>query len=194
MGDTEDEARKCDRMKTAKAARALLAACDGLAATPMVAAIAKAKIETSSKALARSIKSADKVLASLRAPNRWELFEAVAQISDKRKTDATLLLDDLRSWLKMDEFALAGGLADKLSEAEGRAIQLLKPPKVVSPPLEVEIDLEPKPGWKRIATGSKPRLTSQDLSATTDELLGKLETNPKYRVSIQWTIEEDESK
>ena len=129
LGVSEEDARKCDRMKTAKAGRALFAACDGLEPTLVIAAIAKATIETSSKALARSIKSADKVLASLRAPNRWELFEAVAQIGDKRKTDATLLLDDVRSWLKMDEFALAGGLSDKLSEAEGRAIQLLKPLK-----------------------------------------------------------------
>ena len=35
----------------------------------------------------------------------------------------------LRSWLKTDEHALAGGLAAKLSEAEGRAIKLLTPPK-----------------------------------------------------------------
>ena len=50
------------------------------------------------------------------------------------------------------------------------------------------------PGWKWVATGTKARLTSQDLSATTNELLGKLEANPNYRVSLQWTIEEEESK
>ena len=194
LGVSEADARKCDRMKTANAARALLGACDGLEPTPMVAAIANARIETSSKALARSIKSANKVLFSLRAPNQWELFETVAQISDKRTTDATLLLDDLRSWLKMDEFALAGGLADKLSEAERRAIQLFKPSKVVDPRPEPEQEPKPKAGWKRIGSGAKEHLTGQELSATTDELLGKLETNPKYRVSLQWNIEEDESK
>ncbi len=194
VGVSEEDARKCDRMKTAKAARALLVACDGAEPTPMVAAIANATIETSSKALARSIKSADKVLASLRAPNRWELFEAVSQIRDKRRTDATLLLDDLRSWLKMDEFALAGGLSDTLSEADGRAIRLLKPPKAVEPDAEPEPEPEPTPGWKWIATGTKARLTSQDLSATTNELLGKLEANPKYRVSLEWTIEVEESR
>jgi hypothetical protein len=194
LGVPEDEVRKCDRMKTAQAARGLLAACDGLEPTPLVAAIAKAKIETSSKSLARSIKSVDKVLASLRSPNRWELFEAVAQISDKRKTDATLLLDDLRTWLKMDEFALVGGLSDKLLEAEGRAIQLLKPPTIAPPGPGPEPDPEPMPGWKRIATGSKSRLTSKDLSATTNELLTKLDSNPKCRVSLNWTIEEEESR
>ena len=194
LGMSDQEARNCNRMKTATAARALLAACDGLEPTPMVAAIAKATIATSGKALARSIKSADKVLASLRASNRWELFEAVAQISGKRKTDATLLLDDLRSWLKMDEFALAGGLPEKLSEAEGRAIELLKPPKPVERPQEPEIKIEPKPGWKRIGSGSKSRLACQELSAVTKELLDSLEKNPKYRVSLEWNIEEEESK
>ena len=36
-------------------------------------------------------------------------------------------------WLKADEHALAGGLASKLSEAEGRAIKLLTPPKPADP-------------------------------------------------------------
>lgn len=198
FGVSEDAASKCDRMRTAKAAKALLEACDGVDPTPMVSAIAKAEIVTSTKNMGRSIRSADKVLASLRAPNRWELFEAVAQIGDKRKTDATLLLDDLRSWLMMDEMTLAGGLAEKLFEAEGRAIQLLKPPKVVDDSgkkdKEEEKEKETTPGWKRISVGQKARLSGQDLSATTKELLDKLEANPKYRVSLNWTIEEEETR
>jgi len=190
----EDEARKCDRMKTARAARELFKACDEQEPSMMVSAIAGATIENSSKTMARSIKSADKVLTSLRAPNRWELFHAVAQISDNRKTEA-MLLDDLRSWLKMDESALAGGLPDKLLEADGRAIQLLTPPKVVDDGgkkgNEKEKEREPQPGWKRVSSGNKARLSTQELSATTKELLDKLESNPKYRVSLEWTIEEE---
>ena len=182
-------------MMTAKSARTLLSECDGLEPTPMVSAIAKVKLETSNKAVARSIESVDKVLSSLRSPNRWELFEAVAQISDKRKTDATMLMDDLRSWLMMDEFALAGGIAEKLSEAEGRAIQLLRPPKQPETRTEVEPvpPTVPKPGWKRISAGTEERLSKQDLTSTTQELNEKLTSNPKYRVTLHWTIEEDES-
>ena len=195
LGVSTEDARNCDRMMTAKSARALLSECDGLEPTPMVAAIAKVKLDTSNKAVARSIKSVDKVLSSLRSPNRWELFEAVAQVSDKRKTDATILMDDLRSWLMMDEFALAGGLAEKLSDAEGRAIQLLTPTKQPEIRTEVEPVLTPpvKPGWKRIAAGTKERLSKQDLTLTTQDLNEKLTANPKYRVTLQWTIEEDES-
>lgn len=194
LGISQNEASTCDRVKTAKAARKFFAAIDGQAATPMVVAIAKASIETSGKAMARSIKFAASVLASLREPNRWELFEAVAQISDQRKTEARLLLDDVCSWLKMDEFALAGGLPDKLSEAEGRAIRLLKPPKPVEPGPEPEPTPPPQPGWRRVDAGKGTRLSRVDLEAMTNELLGKLEANPKYRVSIQWTLEEGESK
>ena len=121
--------------------------------------------------MARSIKTAATVLAGLREPNRWELFEAVAQINDKRKTDATLLLDDVRSWLKMDEFALVGGLASKLSEAEGRAIQLLKPPKSAErEQSERELEPESKLGWRRIDSGTKTRLALQDLARQTGQV------------------------
>ena len=158
----------------------------------MVTAIANARIETSGKALGRSIKSAKSILASLIEPNRWELFEAVADINDKRKTDATLLLDDLRDSLKMDEFALAGGLPAKLSDAEGRAVKLLRPPK---PEPDSGPDTEPlktPPGWKRIDSGTKTRLDRNDLTSLAGELADKLEANQKRRVTVQWTLEEEE--
>ncbi|MEZ6048735.1 MAG: hypothetical protein R3C11_24790 [Planctomycetaceae bacterium] len=155
--------------------------------------MAKAKIETSGKALGRSIKSAATVLASLLEPNRWELFEAVSEINDRRKTDATLLIDDLRDSLMMDEFALAGGLPAKLSDAEGRAVKLLRPPKVEPPttdPPSNPRSSPTKPGWKRLDSGSTERMSGSDLSALTEKLTGKLEDNPKRRVTVQWTIEE----
>ena len=132
------------------------------------------------------------MLGSLREPNRWALFEAVAQISDKRKTDATLLLDDVRSWLKTDELAL-GGLAEKLIEAEGRAIELLKPPKTPPPQPDPQPQPQPTPGWRSVATGTKAHLGRQELTTTAEELGSKLASNPKLRVTIQWTIEEQET-
>ena len=59
---------------------------------------------------------------------------------------------------------------------------------------EEEKEKESPPGWKRISAGQKARLSGQDLSATTKELLNKLEANPKYRVSLNWTIEEEETR
>ncbi len=192
MGVSESDASQCERVKSAKAARELFNSIEGQEPTALVKTISKARIETSGKAMGRSIKSAATVLASLLEPNRWELFEAVAEIADRRKTDATLLLDDLRDSLKMDEFALAGGLPTKLSDLEGRAVKLLRPPKPFGPPPE---DDEPKlppvkPGWKRLDSGSTERMAGSDLSALTEKLAAKLGSDPKRRVTIQWTLEE----
>ena len=194
LGVSEEHANGCDRVKTAKAARDFFHAIEGKEPTPMVKAIAAARIETSSKALARSVKSAAAVLSSLLEPNRWELFEAVADINDKRKTDATLLLDDLRDSLKMDEFALAVGLPAKLSDAEGRAVKLLRPPKVEPPSDDADEPRLPptKPGWKRLDCGSTERMSGSDLSALTEILTKKLEENPKRRVTVQWTLEKED--
>lgn len=191
LGVSESDAEQCDRVKTAKAARDLFEAIDGQEPTPMVKAIAGARIETSGKALGRSIKSVATVLASLMEPNRWELFEAVAEITDKRKTDATLLLDDIRDSLKMDEFALSGGLPAKLSDAEGRAVKLLRPPKTDPPTGDPPPPPPPKPGWKRLDSGSTERMAGSDLTSLAKMLADKLEENPKRRVSVQWTLEEE---
>lgn len=191
MGVSESDASQCERVKSAKAARELFNSIEGQEPIALVKTISKARIETSGKAMGRSIKSAATVLSSLLEPNRWELFEAVAEIADRRKTDATLLLDDLRDSLKMDEFALAGGLPAKLSDLEGRAVRLLRPPKVVSPPEKDDPPLPPpKAGWKRLDSGSTERMAGSDLSALTEKLTAKLGGDPKRRVTIQWTLEE----
>jgi len=193
LGVSETDAGSCDRVKTAKAARDFFEAADGKEPTLLVQAIGTARIETSAKAMGRSIKSAANVLASLLEPNRWEIFEAVTEITDRRKTDAQLLLDDLRDSLKMDEFALAGGLPAKLSDAEGRAVKLLRPPKTEpTPDPQPEPPLPPiKPGWKRLDSGSTERMAGSDLSELSEKLAEKLKDNPKRRVTIQWTLEEE---
>ena len=189
----DPDASKADRVRTAKAVKTFLAACEGKEPTALVHAIAQTKAETSTTSMGKSLKSASGVLGCLRT-TKWDLFSAVAQLTDHRKTDADLLLDDVRSWLKVDEHALAGGLAPKLSEAVDRAIRLLTPPKQpeVPPlkPIPPVITPPPEPGWKLVSTDSKARLTEKEVSATVEELLGKLKANSRYRLSIQWTLEE----
>jgi hypothetical protein len=185
---TEADTGKADRVRTAKAVKTLLAACEGKEPTALVHAIAHAKAETSTTTMGKSLKSAGAVLGCLRS-TKWDLFSAVAQLTDHRKTDADLLLDDVRSWLKVDEHALAGGLAPKLSEAVDRAIRLLTPPKQPSVP-PVTPPPPPPPGWKIVGSDGKARLTEKELTATIEELLRMLKANPRYRLSIQWTLEE----
>lgn len=192
MGLPEADLPKCDRVRTGKAVKALLAGCDNKEPTALVGAIAAAKLETNSTAMGRSLKSAKAILECLRS-TRWDLFSAVAQIQDQRKTDADLLIQDVTSWLKTDEHALAAGLANKLSEAEGRAIKLLTPPKVVDPPppLPPIEPPKPKPGWKPVGSGGKSRMSHTESIAETKSILQKLEQNPKLRLTVQWTLEEE---
>jgi hypothetical protein len=192
MGVSEADYVKCDRVRTAKAVRALLAACENKEPTALVGAIAHAKLETNATAMGRSLKSAKGILDCLRS-TRWDLFSAVAQISDQRKTEADLLMQDISGWLKLDEQALAGGLASKLSEAEGRAIRLLTPPKIVDPiPKLPEIDLpRPTTGWRQVGSAKKERLRNAEAISETKSLLEKLEQNPKLRLTVQWNLEEE---
>jgi hypothetical protein len=190
LGVGEPDVAKADRTRTAKATKALLTACEGKEPTALVGTIAHAKLETNSTAMGRSVKSAKAVLECLRT-TRWDLFSAVALIDDHRKTDAALLLQDVCSWLKTDEHALAGGLAAKLSEAEGRAIKLLTPPKPAEPP---QPQPPPAPGakkWTKIGTGKKDRLSVKDWSGLSEELRKQLEQNPRLRLTIQWSLEEE---
>jgi hypothetical protein len=185
LGVPEADFVKCDRVRTAKAVKSLLAGCDNKEPTALVGALAHAKVETNSTAMGKSLKSARAVLECLRS-TRWDLFTAVARLEDQRKTDADLLIQDVCSWLKMDEHALVGGLAGKLSDAEGRAIRLLTPPPPPPPP-----DDHGGKKWSRVGMGKEERLSSTDFKATAEELQKKLEQNPRLRLTVQWLLEEE---
>ena len=78
----------------------------------------------------------------------------------------------------------------------GRSAFTVTPPKPKPPEPEKEPEETPTPDktpskWKQISAGSKARLTKADLSSTVQEIHQRLEDNPRYRVSIQWTVEEE---
>jgi hypothetical protein len=194
LGSPEAEFVSYDRVRTARAVKSLLAGCENKEPTAIVGAIANARLETNSTAMGKSVKSAKSLLECLRT-TRWDLFSAVAQIPDDRRTEAGLLIQDVRHWLKTDESALAGGLASKLSEGEGRAIKLLTPPKIVEaepklPPIEPP---KPKSGWKPVSAGGKTRMSNTESIVEARSILQKLEENPKLRLTVQWTLEEESS-
>lgn len=217
---SQAEIARSDRVRTARAVKKLLGACANQPPTPLVRAIALAQLETNATSMGRSLKSAADVLGCLRT-TRWDLFSAVAKSPDERRTEAQLLLADVRTWLQTDEHALAGGLAAKLSEAEGRAIRLLTPPAPASPgpaaagpaspgatpsgPETTQAPLPPVPGppsteppsgspgmpRRTMAQGKGERLSTaawQALAAKLDEQLGQ---NPRYRLTIEWVLEEE---
>ena len=68
--------------------------CENKEPTALVDAIAHAKLETNSTAMGKSLKSAKALLDCLRT-TKWDLFSAVAQIQDHRKTDADTSIQDV---------------------------------------------------------------------------------------------------
>ena len=188
----EGEIAKADRVCTAKAVKSLLADCDGKEPTALVSAIADARVVTSGTAMGRSFKSSSSILDCLRN-TKWDLFAGVANMTDARKTEADLLLQDVRSWLTTDEHAVAGGLAAMLSEAENRAIKLLTPPKPVLPDDDEDDDDTGNgdPKWKKVGSGTKSRLSHEESVSTTKDLLTELKSNQKLRLTVQWTLEEE---
>ena len=94
------------------------------------------------------------------------------------------------SALCTDELALAGGLASMLSEAEIRAIKLLTPPKP-KPDDPTPPPPPPKKGWKQVGTGSRSRLNHEESLSEAQGLVQKLEQNPRLRLTIHWTLEEE---
>ena len=196
LGVPDTDIDRADRVRTARAVRKLLADCESQEPTALVAAIASATMETSETAMGRSLKSAGSILTCL-GNTKWELFQAVSQLGDQRRTQADLLLEDVRTAVSSDELALPGGLASKLSDAETRAIKLLTPPKPIPPkPDEPPSPPAPPPspprkGWKQVGTGSRARLDHNQSVAEAKSLVQKLEENPKLRLTIQWTLEEE---
>ena len=173
-------------MRTAKAVKSLLANCDGKEPTALVGTIAHGKIETNCTAMGRSLKSAKAVLECL-GRTRWDLFSAVSQLADHRKTDAELLVQDVCTWLKNDEHAIAGGLAGKLSDAEGRAIKLLTPPR------------KEDRNHERHEKGreeKRDRMAGTVVCSTPDEFERTIETlrrkwcqHPACRLTIEWSLD-----
>jgi hypothetical protein len=193
LGVGEQEAGQADRVTTAKAVKSLLASCDDKEPTKLVGAISQARLETNATTMGRSMKSAEVVLECLRS-TRWDLFTAVTDIQGERSGDASKLIREIVAWVKTDEHALAGGLASKMTEAEGRAIRLLAPPKPIKPDPPIRPDPPIKPGprlWPVIGTSRKDRLSSKEWSSTARELQQKLEDNPRYRLTVEWTLEEE---
>ena len=192
LGVPETEFVKCDRVRTAKAVKTLLVGCDNKEPTTLVGAIAQARLETNSTAMGKSLKSSKAILECLRT-TKWNWLSAVAQIQNQRKTEADILIQDVCGWLMTDEHALAGGLASKLSEAEDRAIKLLTPPKIVEPnpqPMTIE-PTKPKTGLKQVGRGSKTCVSNTESISETKSILQKLEQNPRLRLTVQWTLEEE---
>ena len=71
---------------------------------------------------------------------------------------------------------------------------MLTPPKQPSvppiPPVPPPGPQPTDPEWTVVLTDRKARMTEEEVLGTAEELVRKLRENPRYRLTMQWTLEE----
>ncbi len=119
------------RLKTAQSANALLASLTNADPGSVVDILAKATVETSEAAMHQTLGRAKSLDEAIRTAS-WQLFEAVASLSDHRKAAAQAIINRIAEILAADEHAI--GLKPALDEQQGKALKLLTDVPVPPPP------------------------------------------------------------
>jgi hypothetical protein len=117
----------------------------------------------------------------------WEIFDATANLADKRQTTADEMRRRLCQALTSDEHVIA--LAPALKEAQAQAVRLLTTPTPIPGP-KVAPQPVPRPGRTVLQQGAEQHLTlraAQDLIA---RLAHELHSGQDIHFNIGWVIEE----
>ncbi len=185
----EDAAR---RLRTARATRLLVRALDPDDTGTRIERLAQADASgISLEALGVSFGRAAEVVEALRR-TKWELFEAVAGLTDHRTEPAARLRRELADVLAADEYAV--GAAARLAELESRAVALLATPGFQPRPTRPDLpDPRPHPGkgvreTPVVDEGSYDGLNQEGLAKATAELQQRLGKEPAARLEIAWKL------
>ena len=118
-----------DRLRTAHAARDLLAAVQVDQDRAVIEALAHAHVPTSPEALARSLSTAETVVQALRAAN-WPLLDQVGALPEPWASQGKGILDRLTDAARHDELSspLAGALDTATNEATNLLARVIQPP------------------------------------------------------------------
>ena len=109
-------------MKTATATLLIFEKLHASADGSVVGALASAEIATSESAMGECLNKAGTFAATLDGTN-WEIFEAIASLTDNRKTAANAIRSAVEQALRCDEHVKP--LAGTLKEAQSKAVRLL---------------------------------------------------------------------
>ena len=140
-----------DRLKTATATLQILEKLHLSADGAVVGALASAEVATSESAMGECLNKAGTLAGTLDGTN-WEIFEAIASLTDEEKTAADAIRSAVEEALRCDEHVKP--LAGTLKEAQSKAVRLLtrcpQPPIASGPPAGPPA---PTPGRKVIDRG-----------------------------------------
>jgi hypothetical protein len=182
-----------DRLKTATATVAVVERMHTVSAEELVDQLATAVVATSEAAMGECVGKGAELEGNLDTAN-WEIFEAVAKLSDERKQAAEQILAEVRQALTSDEHVVQ--LAPALKGAQAKAVRLLtksaptpptkhpeRPePEVVTPP--------PTVGVRTVSQGSEQNLSIQSAKGLLERLADEVSAGQSARISIGWVIEE----
>jgi hypothetical protein len=178
-----------DRHQTASATSALISAVTSGTADVVVTKLSTAVIATSDTAMGGCVGKGAELLGHLDATN-WEIFDAIAKLTDERFTVADEIRREVAEALNSDEHVVA--LAPALREAQSRAVQLLTKSPTAPPPPEPP-PLPPTTGKRVVDQGSKQGLTITDAEALLVQLRSKTTEASSTDLTVTWRIEEDVS-
>ncbi len=169
-----------DRLKTATATLQILEKLHLSADGAVVGALASAEVATSESAMGECLNKAGTLAATLDGTN-WEIFEAIAGLTDVRKTAVNDIRSAVEQTLRCDEHVKP--LAGTLKEAQSRAVRLLTAPPPPPPP--------PPPGRKLIDQGAEMFRRIEDAKAKLEQLAKLTGDHRDIRMTITWQIEEE---
>jgi hypothetical protein len=143
-----------DRLKTAEATVALLAAVSHATPDSLVEKLATAAVATSEQAMGECVGKAAGLGGALDAAS-WDLLEAVAKLGDARKEAAQRMVDSVAEALKCDEHVIVLGAG--LQQAQSQATRLLtqQPAQPVPAPVPGPVPT-PLPVPDPVTTGTTP--------------------------------------
>ena len=168
-------AETADRLQTAVATQALLAAITQADDRGVVPVLAAATIPTSEAAVGECVKQATGWTRELEG-NLWPLVERVPGLADDQKARAELILDDVRQALTSDAHVSTTPLAELLQTATQRLLDVLlrpspKPlPQPPQPPPHQGQGDKPKPALNPIPPKGNEYVPADKLTARIAEI------------------------
>lgn len=174
-------AEEGDRTRTAAAALKLVEVLVSPQSTGVVSELARAGAPQSDQVLGRSLKSASEVLGVLESTN-WEVFDAIARLSDDRAVAAEVIRRRVVEALTHDE--LASALGPALREAQSDALRLL----VKVPPKPPPPQPPPPPREEIVDEAQEQLLKSTEARGVLEQLQKRLHDDPSLHLRLVWKL------
>lgn len=180
-----------DRLTTARAAQAMLAAVGSSTSDQVIRTFVGAALRTSDTAVGKAMATAGETGAALR-DSIWDVFETLRRLTDHREAGARAILTRVSEILAADEHVVA--LKTALDEQHRKALTLLTdvtpspPPRSPSPPSPPSPKPPVEPDEVVVTVEDRRNLSGDDAIGVLDSLKREIGEHPDYRLNLSWQI------